>query len=646
MTEETTGETRQTHGNGAEVEAAKRGYIFKASVIGQDLITAPGSVNDPEQDKIRSLLGSAGVLEPAYDPRVLLRIWENSGSLNPNIESYVTNIDGLGWRLEAVVNFDSDTAFETVREQMWIERLKRSEEMSVEAETDGVMTTLPSAEDPLSMMPTDTEVEAKIEGLGRQQRIENVRLTQFLNFVNPEGSFTSLRRMTRQNLEITGNAYWEVLRNRRGEIARFVHVPPSSVRCTSLDNESTLVDDRVPAGFGWEVVKQRRFFRRYIQATGRKTVWFKQFGDPRVVSQDTGRVYTNRADFEALKGNGDHLATELIHFKVERAGEAYGQPRWIGNLLAVLGSRATDEVNFAYFDNKAIPPLALMVSGGSLGDDAVTRIQKYFEDEIKGRSNYHKLLVIEASGGGGLSDNSTIPKIEFKSLVEAQQGDAQFQKYDERNVDKVGSSFRLPRLLRGDVRDFNRATADASLRFADEQVFQPERNEFDAWLNRVVLPKLGITLWRFVSLGPRTRDPELISQIVKDALAVLAPNEARAILADALGRELPPFSEGWAKQPLQLTLAGFQTSDQVDAENEATDDLMGAAMAHMADQKPADSLRVLTATARAMAMRRETMQTLSDMADTAHQEGEKLQQADAADGAPADATSAAASAAD
>jgi len=127
---------------------------------------------------------------------------------------------------------------------------------------------------------------------------------------------------------------------------------------------------------------------------------------------------------------------------------------------------------------------------------------------------------------------------------------------------------------------------------------------------------------------------------------VLAPNEARAILADALGRELPPFSEGWAKQPLQLTLAGFQTSDQVDAENEATDDLMGAAMAHMADQKPADSLRVLTATARAMAMRRETMQTLSDMADTAHQEGEKLQQADAADGAPADATSAAASAAD
>jgi len=36
-------------------------------------------------------------------------------------------------------------------------------------------------------------------------------------------------------------------------------------------------------------------------------------------------------------------------------------------------------------------------------------------------------------------------KIELRPLTNAQQTDALFQNYDERNHDKVGQSFRLPR---------------------------------------------------------------------------------------------------------------------------------------------------------------------------------------------------------
>ena len=221
-----------------------------------------------------------------------------------------------------------------------------------------------------------------------------------------------------------------------------------------------------------------------------------------------------------------------------------------------------------------------------------------------------------------------IPKIELVPLIGAQQHDGQFQVYDERNIDKVGSSFRLPRLLRGDVRDFNRATADASLRFADEQVFQPERNEFDEWVSRMILPKLGIRWWKFVSLGPRTRDPEMIAGVVKESQYSLTPNESREILADALGRELPPFAEGFGKQPMVLTLAGFATAEEQESIDEGVEELLGSAAAALTDDKAADPLRVLVATARALAARRHAAAAIAEMADREHEKGERARDAE------------------
>ena len=57
-------------------------------------------------------------------------------------------------------------------------------------------------------------------------------------------------------------------------------------------------------------------------------------------------------------------------------------------------------------------------------------------------------------------------------------------------------------MLRGDIRDFNRSTADAALHFAESQVFEPERQEFDFIVNRKLLAEMGIRFWRFVSKSP------------------------------------------------------------------------------------------------------------------------------------------------
>lgn len=550
---------------------ANRSNLYKARTLGGDVQT-PSALPDSDE-QLDALFTGSGVLEPSYDPQTLVRVWENSSALDQNIQSYVTNIDGLGYRLAPRIDLNADDAEEKVRDAMWVERVRIAETTALpEGAGSGQgqpPPTLPSS-DLLELMPTDEEVTLRLEQLRTLMRLESARLKAFLEAASTEGSFSTLRKLTRKDREITGNAYWEVLRNQVGGVARFVQVPPTHVRLTPADEYPTVVEQRVRVGLGFETVSQPRFFRRYVQAVGRRLVWFKQFGDPRVVSQKTGKIFTDMETFMAEKDPEDQPATELAHFRIHRTGEAYGVPRWIGNLLSVLGSRSADEVNHAYFDNKAIPPLALLVSGGRLSTDSVDKIETYIRDNIKGKNNFHKILVIEAEDDADPLAPHELPVVKIERLTDAQQGDALFQNYDERNIDKTGSSFRLPRLLRGDVRDFNKSTADASLRFADEQIFEPERVEFDDWFNRTILAELGISLWNLRSNGPQTRDPEKIAEVILGLTkaGVLTPNEARELSSDVVGLDLETLPAGWAKQPLQLTLAGFAPPETAPAPTE------------------------------------------------------------------------------
>jgi capsid portal protein len=235
-------------------------------------------------------------------------------------------------------------------------------------------------------------------------------------------------------------------------------------------------------------------------------------------------------------------------------------PRWVGNLLSVLGSRSSEEVNYLYFESKSVPPLALLVSGGKLSDSSVPRIERFIEENIKGKRNFHRILILEAEGAANASETAKA-KIEIVPLTQVQQQDALFQAYDERNIDKVGSSFRVPRLLRGDSRDLNRSTAEAALRFAEDQVFAPERDEFDFMINRRILPDMGIRFWRFRSQTPVTRDPERTSDMVTQLVrvGVLTPEEGRMLASDIFNRELAKIGDDWVKRPITLTLAGVQT---------------------------------------------------------------------------------------
>lgn len=393
---------------------------------------------------------------------------------------------------------------------------------------------------------------------------ERVRLENFFANCTRE-SFVRFRRKLRKDYELTGNYYYEVIRNISNEIQRFEHMPSYQMRLGKQDKEFTKVerptyemqeDGSVKIVMITEYVK----FRTYAQArtyytqgldieSGSEVVWFKSFGDPRIFSRETGEV-----DPTTPK---EKQANEVIHIDLYSARSPYGLPRYIGNLLSIFGDRAAEEINYITFRNNNVPSMAVLVSNGSLTEGSFDAIESFVESQIQGSDNYSKFLIIEAEGDEEGEDGNQA-KIDIKPLTSEQHKDALFQNYSKNNKSNVRRSWRLPPIFSGDADVYNKSTADTSRRLADEQIFAPERDEFDEMINRIIFPNLGILYHKYRSNSPNTTDNEQLVKMLatSEKTGGMTPFIARFMLAEILGRELPEFPEDFDPHvPFSLMMA-------------------------------------------------------------------------------------------
>ena len=708
-----------------EIEA-----VAKAYYIGDTDANGSKSQILHEPDKQQSLFQASGALQPLYDPAGLAIIYENSSSLRSCVDAMVTNIDSFGHGFLPVIDLTQEDAKDKVRTAMRIERKEGKLAGSFIGMADE---------------PTDAEVDKRFEDLKTEIAEEKAVLDIFfanctidIPFAGPEG----LRGLIRTDLEVQGNAYVEVLRDGEGRIGQFNHVPASSVRLWPLDDKFTVCETTERTSLLTSRKKTvYKKFRRFVQCweANTRVVYFKELGDPRIVSARTGRAFVSQEEFTAAEGDAP-VATELLWLKITSQRTVYGAPRWIGCLLAVLGTRQSEEGNFIYFENRSVPPLAVLVSGGRLHSDSVAKLESHIQNNIKGARNNHKILILEAEKADSQSTASAAAgagaqarmKIEIVPLTDSQQKDALFSSYEEHNADKIGQAFRLPRLLRGDVRDFNRScysedtetltdggwklqqdigpkdkiaaynkdtgevvfvvpakklvydvvdeemyhfwsdrtdfcvtgdhttlwlddplrnsqwtvstassmsfggcwvpaagrvdeqhkelakevdisipdnfretyvsrksvskerytgkvycfsvpgygffvtrrngkpaiqgnTAEASIDFAEVQVFSPIRQDFDWMIQTRILAPMGIKYHMFRSNSPSVRDPSALSLIIERLVKanVLTPFEARTLCSDVFNQDLPVVDAPWTHQPISLTLSGRQIEDNL-----------------------------------------------------------------------------------
>lgn len=438
------------------------------------------------------------ILEPAYSFYALMRLPDENSMLKQCIAAMATNVDGHGHRLEYI---------------------------GPEGAEDS-----PAAQ------------------------AEKVSMEELLDFPNDDYSFQTLRDRLRWDMETLGNAYIEIGRDAKGKVVMLSHVPAHTVRLTSRDPGTTEVKVNLPRD-GKQTTTIRKRFRRYVQIVGTRKVYFKEFGDPRRIDPTTGRENPNLRITQS--------ATELHHFTLYTPGSPYGLPRWFNQLPSIMGSRQAELTNLDFFKENAIPAMLLMVSGGLLTDESLEAIETHFT-QARGRGAMNRVAVIEVGGDPSNAPESgamPVPKVELKPLTAERQGDALFQQYEGNCSDKIRSAFRLPPLYVGLAQDLTYATAKTSFEVAESQVFTPERQKFDDFVNTRLLSTFRPKFWSFRSLPPRlaSREDVIAALGVFERIGALTPNVTIQLANEFFDLQIRPVGEAWGDYPFSLVTTMVQT---------------------------------------------------------------------------------------
>lgn len=470
---------------------------MRVRIIKSDKAPGRESTKSIIEDYFDNMYESGNILKPPYNMSVLTTMHENCSELGPSLDAMIVNIEKLGYTIKSKQN-------------------------------------------------TSDNKDGEISPAVKREIAEAV--TFFDNAVLDQelGSVTELRSRYRKDMELTGNAYIEMIPSMldRTLPAGLNHIPSWTMRLGKRDEEYT--EYEVPRAIRQEdgtytikFFRTSKRFRRFIQMddTTSKPVYFKEWNDPRNISSVTGKVISDN-DVE----NSTH---EIIHNKLYSLRSPYGMPRWIGYLFSIYGTRAAEEINYVTLNNNQVPAMALLATNVSVTDGSIDRMQEFIEDRVQGNKNYATILIIEAEPHGeGLKDPNSM-KMDLKPLTDSQHTDGMFINYIQNNNDMIRRSYRLPPIFVGRADDYNRAVAEASRKLAEEQIFDPERRSFDELMTYTILYRLGLANVAYVSNKPNVTDNYELTQLLAtgERSGGLTPRISRRIVSDIVGHELPEVDE-------------------------------------------------------------------------------------------------------
>ena len=383
---------------------------------------------------------------------------------------------------------------------------------------------------------------------------------EVLDWLSIDQPLEGLFKQVLDDREVTGNAFLEVIRDDKGNVIQLERIKPELVQLSKPEAEPVLTKV-VHKGKEKMVWKKFRKFKvdKYV---------FKEFGDPRQIDYMTGEPLNRETEGNKfMERDGRYAAREILHLKI--GTDHWGIPRWIGNLVALLGARKAEELNFRYFTQGRHTPMAVLIKNGQLSEGAETALSSYV-GEIGSEAMQHKMLVLEAEKvTDGIDDKDKVD-IEIKSLADMLQTDALFLEYDDKVREKVLSSFRLPPVYVGLSQDYNRSTVEEAKRIAEEQVFQAEREALEDLFNRHLLASYQLKEVKIEVRGPELSNDALIIETLDKLGTRLSDNEVRAVAGKLIGMELPvlkgeqhelPQKPSQPAQALQGTLQDVQGAD-------------------------------------------------------------------------------------
>jgi len=345
----------------------------------------------------------------------------------------------------------------------------------------------------------EPEDESKIKDKEKDKNYKT--LIAFFNKVNHKWeNITKLLRKVMLDFEACGNGYIEVSRGQDGTINGLYHVNATTVK--------------------WAKTKDK-----LVQKIQNKYVWFKLFGDEKILNRFTG-------DFKDKIDNVDEIANEIIPVtSYTWKSSVYGLPEWLPALYNMFGDMKEMEYNIDFFTNYGVPAYALIIEGSSVSDEVQDEVSKYFETTLKGSN--HKTLTLSTPQGVNMR---------FERLsVETKE--ASFRMYHKDNRDSILTAHHVPPYRASIVEQgqLGGNVATETDRIYLDSVINPRQYEFEWVLNELIIKQgLEIQGWIFrfddINITDREKDSKIHQAYFN--IGVMSPNEIR----QELGFE--PYDDG------------------------------------------------------------------------------------------------------
>lgn len=313
------------------------------------------------------------------------------------------------------------------------------------------------------------------------------QLFAFFQRVNENSDVSELCKKTGIDYEGCGNGYFEVVRGLTEEN-----------KCTLYHVNSTtvaLMSDK----------------ERWVQKVGQNKVYFKKFGDERMLNRETGEFKESTPP--------EKQAHELIHvYQYTWKSNYYGAPEWLPAVFTMFGEQKEKEFNMEFFTHFGVPAYAVVVQGAKLGKGVKEEIQKYFETELV--KNPHRILVFTLKGGG---------EVKFERLsVETKE--ASFRMFRQDNKDDILTAHHVPPYRAGIV--IKGQLGGSVARDVDqiylESVVTPRQNQFQWVFNELIIKGVfEIESYQLEFLDIDITDEKLQSEIdeIDVGMGVKTPND-------------------------------------------------------------------------------------------------------------------------
>lgn len=404
-------------------------------------------------------------------------------------------------------------------------------------------------------------------------------LNSFISSANSEQSLTTVHSKVVKDYEKYGYGFYEVIRDMKGRVSLLRQLPAYQTRLLKKGTTAFPITVEVVRGGRRSKVKEMRRFRRFLQVVGASKVFFKEFGDPRVMDCRTG-------DYESAETQvpTEYRATEVLHRRQDSEDD-YGVPRWISQLPSIFGSREAEEVNLRYFEDNTVPPMILSVAGGRLTRESFAQLQRLLQQKGVGKDRQNQIILIEAiPESSGIDDKGSV-SLKIDKLADVRPSDGLFKEYDQSNMSKVRSSFRLPPVAIGMAEDMTYASANVSAYISESQVYLPERTSHDEFLNKMLVNHpagLDFQTVKLESRGPTVTNPD---QVIRTLTAVnvmggVTPRSAIDIVNETMQLSLPQYPalgeegyEEWMDMPMPIAQRMAMTTTQQTGRGKTTHEM-------------------------------------------------------------------------